>query len=92
MCFQSDAKDMVCNIGSGWPGVRSAHRPIDLRAGTTAILYCTCERVTCATCHHAPGNKATVITFLAFSTIEMGIFAWRVHVYLRSSAMLIFTA
>jgi len=40
-----------------------------------------------------PENPAnSQVTFSAFSTIEMGIFAWCVHVYLRNSAMLIFTA
>ena len=35
MYFQCDAKDMVCNIGFGWPGVRSTRRPIALELHPT---------------------------------------------------------
>ena len=87
MYFQCDAKDMVCNISFGWPGVRSARRPIDLQAGTTAIL---CERVLRALpVIMRPETRQRLGRFFAFSTIEMGTFARRVHVYVRNSAMLI---
>jgi hypothetical protein len=39
MCFQCDAKDMVCNIDFGWLGVRSTRRPIALELHPTPQLH-----------------------------------------------------